>query len=171
MSNRIFATHAPMLWAAGYSAIPCKKEAKSPLIKNQYSYADNIPSADRQVEWLRKYPEGNIAVVMGTKLPDGTILGALDVDDDRYSSFVGSILGYCPAIKRSPRGLTYFVRFPAAFKKSVIKDHNGKSVCDILAKSSYVIIPPSIHPDGPEYKWAGAKPLWECKYEELPYVE
>lgn len=171
MTERIFANCAPLLWGAGYSAIPCQEQGKAPAITDQYSYADNIPSATRQAEWLRNFPDNNIAVVLSTKFPDGTILGALDVDDDRYSGFVGAVIGYCPVIKKSPRGLTYFVRLPADSKKTAIKGLDGKGAIDVLAKKSLVIIAPSIHPNGDAYECVGDKRLWECSYEELPYVE
>lgn len=171
MDDLIFSSTAPKLWGAGYSAFPCRPGGKEPAIKNQYSYSDNIASAERQRDWLTSFPNGNIGVPLGRKLPDGTVFGAMDVDMNEYSRFIGGTIGYCPVIKRSPRGLTFFGRFPANSKSSKIKRFDGTVVCDVLITKAYTIIAPSIHPSGQPYEWAGDKALWECTYEELPYVE
>jgi hypothetical protein len=171
MANNIFAATAPKCWSAGYVAIPCRFRGKEPLIKSQYSYTDNIPSAERQRDWLSSFPDANIAVLLGTKLPDDTILGALDVDVPEYSAFIGASIGFCPAVKKSPRGMTYFVRLPAGTKKAKLKRFDEKAVCDVLTTSSYTLISPSIHPSGAVYEWASDKALWEISYMELPYVE
>lgn len=171
MGDSIFASVAPLCWSNGYSVFPCRPGGKEPAIKSQHSYIDNIPSAERQREWLSQFPDANVGLLLGKKLPDGTVLAALDTDVPEYSRLIGSLAGNCPAIKKSPRGLTYFIRMAEGTKSFKLKNHEGKAVCDVLVTKAYSILPPSIHPSGSPYEWATEKAIWQCKFEELPYVE
>lgn len=168
--DRIFLSTASPLWGAGYSAIPCRK--KAPAINSHPSYQDNLPSKETQADWLTKFPNCNIGVVMGTKIGDGTILAALDIDNDPYCSFIRAVVGNCLVKKKGQRGETIFVRLPEGQKTTTFKRHDKEPVVDILAGGKLCIIPPSIHPKTNEpYVWTGEKELAECAPQDLPFVD
>jgi hypothetical protein len=52
------------------------------------------PSPVKQQEWLTRYPERGLGLLLGTKIGKGERLGAVDVDQDRFQRVVETVL--CP---------------------------------------------------------------------------
>lgn len=126
-------------------------------------------------EWQKSKAADNIALLMGSPFPDGTRLGALDIDHDGYVELGRVILRDPPCGRIGSKGAVFFVRTQPNVKnmKLRVKGELGKAygqVLEIMAERSLIVIPPSIHPETNEqYKWIGT-PLHELDYKNLPII-
>lgn len=134
----------------------------------------NRPGPDVHLRLLPE-PHLGVALLTGSPLGDGSKLGAIDVDDDRFTRVVRVLLGGTadvplPAERRGAKGTAIFVRDPCkdAIRRPVkwkVKGFNKNPVeylFDLLC-----VVPPSIHPDtGQPYQWLGT-PLLELQPEQL----
>ncbi len=62
-------------------------------------------------EWMQRFGHHGIGLLMGSPLPDGTRLGALDVDRDEYVALAKVLLGNPPSGRIGQKGVVYFVRY------------------------------------------------------------
>lgn len=127
-------------------------------------------------QWDEQYPTYNIGLLMGTPLPDGTRLGALDIDHDAYVNLGNALLSNPVCGRFGKKGAVFFVRYTAGLevkKKIKVKgDHNEKygDVAEFLFEGTLCVIPPSIHPEtGEPYRWIGT-PLHEVNFNNLPLI-
>jgi hypothetical protein len=68
-----------------------------------------IPAADL-ASWPTKYGHLGIGLLMGSPFPDGTALGALDVDRDNYTRIAQALLRDPPSGRIGKKGAVFFVR-------------------------------------------------------------
>lgn len=126
-------------------------------------------------QWIEKKPALGIGLLMGTPLPDGTRLGALDIDDDNYTALGKALLKNPVSGRFGKKGAVFFVRYVLEItekpKFSVeIKGSKKKQVAECLFNNLLCVIPPTIHPDtNNPYEWLG-KPLHETDFNELPLI-
>jgi hypothetical protein len=159
--------------ARGFSVFPCVFRTKRPAFKGGFKSATTNPATIRR--WFGGTQRYNIAVRTG--LASGIIV--LDVDD-RHGGFGGlrelqERWGPLPATRASRTGngihLWVGITHEVASRK---EGHVAKGV-GIKADNTYVIAPPSIHPDGPIYTWENDAPLavapdWLVKLTRKPPV-
>lgn len=125
--------------------------------------------------WDAQYAHYNIGLLMGTPLPDGTLLGALDIDHDQYVSLGRALLGDPPCGRVGKKGIVYFLRFApvkAKVKYTVKGEQNASfgQVAEFLFQKTLCVIPPSIHPETKQpYSWIGT-PLHEMDFNQLPLI-
>lgn len=125
--------------------------------------------------WDANYPHFNIGLLMGTPLPDGTLLGALDIDSDLYVQLGKTLLNDPPCGRIGKKGAVFFVRILPEVPKlkfSVMGEHNAHlgQVAECLFQKTLCVIPPSIHPDTAQpYQWLGT-PLHEIDFNKLPLL-
>ncbi|MBN8544257.1 MAG: bifunctional DNA primase/polymerase [Alphaproteobacteria bacterium] len=126
-------------------------------------------------KWDAQYGHYNIGLLMGTPLPDGTLLGALDIDHDQYVPLGRALLGNPSCGRVGKKGAVYFVRFTpleAKVKYKVKGEQNAAfgQVAEFLLQRTLCVIPPSIHPDIEQpYRWIGT-PLHEMDFNQLPLI-
>jgi hypothetical protein len=113
---------------------------------------------------------------MGSPFPDGTTLGALDIDHDEYVRLGRASLLDAPSGRVGKKGVVFFVRVHGHLSNPEFKVRGeankryGK-VAECLFVRKLCVIPPTIHPDiGQPYCWFG-RPLHELNFDELPIVE
>jgi P4 family phage/plasmid primase-like protien len=114
---------------------------------------------------------------MGTPLGhNNQILVAVDIDDDEIVDTMKHIIGAAEPAKKGKKGLTIFCRADPTvivnnrkFKRKVEGKAFKVPSVEILARRTQTVIPPSIHPDGPEYEWHG-RPLLEWDWSDLPLL-
>lgn len=118
-----------------------------------------------------------IALLLGTLFPDGTMLGALDIDRDDYVRVGQFLLGNPVCGRFGSKGIAYPIRLRGQMKRArtafdvKLPDGSTVHVGELLAAGSVLAIPPTMHPDtGRPYEWVG-KPLLETSFEELPIIE
>lgn len=140
----------------GIKVLPLMPGGKLPLsnpslgLRNGYKSASNDPL--RIKRWWAAYPEANVGVVP----PDDTII--LDIDD---AHAFATILLIAPELITAPRtrtgsgGYHLWARYPTHLKPLPLRARILKQYSlDIkgLGKS-YVVAPPSLHPNGNMYRW------------------
>jgi hypothetical protein len=124
--------------------------------------------------WLRKFHCFGIGLVMGANLPDGSTLGALDIDHDDYTRIGRTLLGDPVSGRFGKKGAVFFVRVFGDAKnwEFKVKGHPqlGK-VAECLFTKKLCVIPPTVHPDTNQpYRWLGTA-LHEVPLDLLPAVE
>lgn len=176
MTDRIFADHAQSYFEAGYWSRPIGKGSKGSHLKNWQK--PDPDWAERSIlGWQDQYAAAGIGLLLGSPLPDGTLLGALDIDHDDYVRVASVLLGGNPPCGRfGSKGIAYFVRVKGngKYRQFKFKPENGSeavAVGELLCVTRLCVIPPTIHPStGQPYRWIG-KSLLETPYTELPIIE
>jgi len=181
MSEIVFALVAAFYWAAGLRIIPVQPGTKEPAkdLKGWPGYLSALPNEHKRQDWLHRYADYGVGLLLGSVAFPGHVLIALDVDDDRLLSVVLSFLGLNRADRRAAlsgkkgkKGATYFVVVPegAGLKSMVLKGAGGLGNIDVLAAGKMTVMPPSIHPStGKPYGLLGT-PIYEADPETLPLV-
>ena len=174
MSNAIFKEHASLYSAARYSPRPIKPGRKMCPVKGWQKSDEEFAPAELE-RWPDKYDKHGIGLLLGTPFPDGTFLGALDIDRDDYVRVSAALLGNPPCGRKGAKGVAWFVRVRGELgvKKFDVKCADGTVVHigELLCQKRLLVIPPTIHPDTNQpYRWVG-KSLLEVDYTDLPIVE
>lgn len=150
--------------------VPFKPRLKEPSEKGFLGYTSNPASRQRIDEWKAKFPDHNIAAVMGSKIADGCLIAAIDIDDEVWVNVIKALFPNFVSAKRGKKGMTIFVKVRTGLN---IKSTSFQSVSvfggvDFLFNGKCCLVPLSIHPEtGKPYEWIG-KPLYECSPDEIP---
>lgn len=168
-----YGTWAPVYRELGLSPRPC-------IGKECFQKAWPLPDAEqpngRLDNWQQGFATANIGLLMGTKLSDGTHLGALDIDHNDYVRLGRAVLGDPKCGRVGKKGAVFFVRYEPQVKfqkkykaKGEFKDKYGQ-MAEWLVERQICIIPPSLHPDTKQpYRWLGT-PLHEMELTRLPLI-
>lgn len=134
----------------GYSIIPVGKD-KTPLLKSWKKYQTEKPTAEEIEKWFSK---SGVSIGLVTGLISGIAVVDIDVDEltGKFSPQAEELIKKLPPTLISITGGSgrhYFYKLTKP-----LKSRNGimKGV-DIKAEGGYVIIPPSVHESGREYKY------------------
>ena len=133
----------------GWKIFPCVPREKRPLTTHGVKDATNDPDTIRA--WWEKWPDANIGLACGQT--SGVYVVDIDVNEkkgiDGYASLKG--LGLLPKtiVQDTPSGGAH-----ALFKTdNPPANKNGlKPGIDIRGDGYYIIVAPSIHPNGGEYE-------------------
>jgi hypothetical protein len=168
---RIFADWAPVYRQRGYWPRPVSPRTKACKIKDWQKPDLELPST-ALASWLTKYGHLGIGLLMGSPFPDGTSLGALDIDHDDYLRVGRALLGDPPSGRIGMKGAVFFVRVRGRLSNPEFRvGGKGDKVAECLFTKKLCVIPPTVHPDtGQPYRWIGP-PLHEIDFRELPMVE
>jgi hypothetical protein len=136
---------------------------------------DSELSAATHASWLTSHANFGIGLLMGSPFPDGTTLGAVDIDRDEYVHVGRASLGRTPSGRVGKKGAVLFVRVrgPLSNLEFRVRGEAGRygKVAECLFVKKLCVIPPTIHPDtGQAYRWIG-RPLHELDFDDLPIVE
>ena len=107
MSDRIFATWAPKLRSRGLWVRPITPGTKGCQIPN-WQIPDTELDNSILAAWPTMYPDAGICLLLGSPFPDGSVLGALDIDDDAYNRVAEAVLQNPPCGRRGARGAMFF---------------------------------------------------------------
>ncbi|KQS84271.1 phage/plasmid primase, P4 family [Rhizobium sp. Leaf383] len=157
MVSNIFATHAPLYWAAGLPAIPLIYENKRPAIPRWQTYSDAFPTKDEQQGWLNAFASGNIGLPMGPAA--GLVAIDIDSEDPVVLQVLDRILPPSPWHRVGRKGRVQIYRWSGE-RTARIKAEDGSMICEILSKGTQFVLPPSIHPDTKQPYTANGD-LWE----------
>src|SRR6266849_4792299 len=132
--------------AMGLHPIPCAPRSKRPIVEWK-PYQETAPLADEVDEWWSRQPDANIALVLGR--------GAFAVDlDGGYDAEAlltnrGILLPGAPR-SRTAHGFHVFLSSQGPIPDRVaLLSTNGKKPQVDIRGVGIVVVPPSIHPDGP----------------------
>lgn len=127
---------------------PCVPKEKKPLTSN--GFKDATTNAEIIHQWWRKYPNANI----GT--PTGNRFIVIDVDLPEGPDTLAELQRKNKDIPITPQSITggggrqLFFLAPNVKIKNSVKIFPG---IDVRGSGGYVVLPPSIHPNGHSYKW------------------
>lgn len=165
-----FAQAYEQLGALGFHVIPCLPRDKAPGERSNGrwraltawpQFRDRAPTVFEITAW-KSWAEANIGVVVGTAIgPHRLLVVDIDSHDPDEVSEIRSAIPASPMIKTGAKGCSLFFRAPATLTS---KGYNikGKRVVDLLASGRQTVMPPSVHPHGPTYRWlAGPVPAHE----------
>lgn len=168
----IFAENVQGYRAAGFWPRPVMLGLKRPPMKNWQLPDSELPPSDLK-RWEADYSKLGIGLVMGSPLPDGSRLGALDIDDDRFIRLAQAVLMNTPSGRIGARGIVYFVRVSADDANRTYSIKFGSEtvkVGELLVDQKFCVLPPTIHPNGNPYSWVGSS-LLDVDLSSLPHIE
>ena len=150
---------------AGYSVIPDKFMSKMPAIKDYSKYSFVLPT-DVELESWSNIEKTNIALLLG----EASGIVALDIDEDRPEilEVLMPMLPPSPVSKVGAKGETRFFRYTGVEHNQGLK-FGGEMVVEIISNNKKTTIPPSVHPNGENYKWRD-KSLLEIDKAKLPML-
>ena len=141
---------------SGWSILPVKPEDKRPFMTNWLQYNHTRASKDMAINWFKALNNAGIGVVTG-KISNMVVL---DVES------------YCPTsidelLKKYPTqmvsrtgsgGYHLFYQYP----QGVPKVSNRVGIfegADLRADGGFIVLPPTVHPNGNRYEWIKRGPL------------
>lgn len=147
----------------GFSVIPLRPREKIPLYPGWQKYCTALATREEVEMWWTKNPTANIGIACGPA--NGRFLFVVDQDvlkDDNKKPIMnengdfkqrGDITG-CPATVTQTSGSGGKQLFYWAQDGYAVKNYVGiRPLIDIRGINGQVVVPPSIHPNGKEYKW------------------
>jgi hypothetical protein len=173
--TRIFAEWAPLYRDHGFWPRPITLGTKACRLKDWPRPDSEIPPAEL-ASWTSEHADLGIGLLMGSPFPDGTTLGALDIDHDDYVRIGRALLRDPPCGRIGKKGAVFFVRVRGRLSNPEFRVQGDQAkrygkVAECLFVKKLCVIPPTTHPEtGRPYEWIG-KPLHEVDFEELPIVE
>lgn len=144
MSN-IFATNAPLYWAAGLPAIPLVERDKRPMLNDWPQYGTVMPVEAVQNHWVSMYPRANIGLPFGS----ASGLCAIDIDLEQSDPLFAAIMEKLPPspwhrVGKKGVGLVYKWSGQKNFK---LRGEDNNMICEFLGLGNQMVLPPSIHPE------------------------
>ena len=170
---------SPMLLAAlelaermEFAVFPLRPKGKQPLTKHGFKDASTDSAVIRQ--WWGRWPQANIGGRTG--IESGIIVLDIDKHGDA-DGFVTLANKHSGEGERLPRtdtlrvrtgggGLHVFLKHPGGH----VQGGNGKlgPGLDVKADGGYIVLPPSIHPNGKRYRWDTGCDLSHTPIAEMP---
>jgi hypothetical protein len=141
----------------GLSVFPCRHRTKKPAVHRGFYSATTNPATIQR--WFGGTVDFNIAV------RTGLISGAMVLDvDDRHGGFDGlreleERYGPLPPTRTCRTANGVHLWFGIAQEVASRKEGHIAKGIGTKADNTYVMAPPSVHPDGPVYTWDDASPL------------
>jgi hypothetical protein len=130
----------------GIPTFPLK--GKEPLTRHGFKDATTDPR--RVYLWGNRYPGANIGI------PTGSISGIVVVDLDEETPEAMEIWNSLPETveAQTGRGLHRYYSIP---KGARVRSRKLAPGLDLKADRGYVVVPPSVHPSGVQYKWVSCQ--------------
>jgi len=152
MDNSTMMNAALQYAAMGWHVFPCSPNTKIPF-KNSNGVKDATTNAQKIQEWWKKHPNANIALACGEK--SGVYTADIDYDPEEGENGWEDLKEF-PELpitvkQRTPRGGAHFL-FCAGDTPPRSKNKIRPGI-DIRGDGYYIMLSPSVHPNGKEYEW------------------
>lgn len=151
--------------ALGWYIFPCHPGTKKPAVKHGCRDASNDPC---QIErWWTQNPSYNIGLACGTA--SGVYVVDIDVDPMKGIDGPASMIKF-PALPLSPVSETPRGGFHWLFRTDdpPANKNSFRNGIDIRSEGYYIILAPSIHPNGKPYEWREGQSPWDIPIAEFP---
>jgi hypothetical protein len=174
-ASRIFSEWAPLYRNHGFYPRPVSPDTKACHARDWQKPDPEIALEVRE-RWLNDHGQYGVGLLMGSPFPDGTTLGALDIDHDDYFRLGRALLGDPPCGRVGKKGAVFFVRVRGRLSNPEfrVQGDQAKSygkVAECLFMKKLCVIPPTTHPETNQpYSWL-SRSLLEVDFNELPIVE
>lgn len=154
--DRSTMTEAAVMYAEhGLAVFPLEAQGKKPATEHGLKDASADPAVVR--EMFSKRPFSNIGMACGAQ-SGGIIVVDIDIDDEQGKDGSMSLRkwehehGEIPdtATTKTGRGGSHYLYRSTGKTRSRIACQEG---IDIRADGGYIVLPPSIHPNGEQYEW------------------
>jgi hypothetical protein len=137
----------------GWAVFPVQPKAKKPLVGGAYKAA--TAELDQVEAWWRQWPDANIGLATGER----SGVWVLDIDGPAgFASFdqLEAEHGEVPATQwtSTGKGSHLFWQCPTGHDPG--RRIGVRPGLDYIGGSGYLVLPPSIHPNGREYVWGDA---------------
>lgn len=168
-----YGTYAPILDAMG---LDCRPSLEKGCKEKGWTKTNDELGQEVIKKWYEEKANYNIGLLMGTLLPNGNRIGALDIDHDNYVEVTRYLLNNPKCGRFGSKGIVFFfqypphVKFPKKLKNKGELSAKNNEIGEFLTERHLCILPPSIHPDtGEPYRWVGT-PLFEMDLNKLPLI-
>jgi archaellum biogenesis ATPase FlaH len=133
----------------GFSVIPIQPREKKPLITWE-QYQTRKATLDEIQAWWTKWPDANVGIVAGTI--SGLVVIDLDTIEakDRLKELLPDYDLQAVPRSRTGKGWQLFFKHPGVILPNRAGVIPG---LDVRGDGGYVVAPPSIHPNGKQYRW------------------
>ena len=140
----------------GFGIIPLKARTKQPATIHGLNDWFDSPDSAREV-WT-KYPDFNIGIVCGAP-SHGLLVLDFDIDEEREKDGYATLSAWERAQGDLPEtavaitgsgGMHYLYRTD---RNNIRPSANPELGVDVRCDGSYIVAPPSIHPNGTRYEW------------------
>ena len=149
----------------GWKVFPLAPRQKIPITSHGVKDATSDEQTIR--EWWARNPLANIGLACGKE--SGVYVIDVDIDSTRGIDGLESLKEFdtlpTTVLQRTPRGgfhAFYKTDDPPANRNSFRKG------IDIRGDGYYVVLPPSVHPNGRKYEWEDGLSPWEATLSEYP---
>lgn len=149
----IYGDLAHKYFEKGLIPVPIIKGRKNPAI-NDWANPDNYK---REVDIADTFSNCSIGLLLG----ESTGIIAVDIDKEEALNLVPP----SPVRKKGAKGETRFFRYNG---ESSRKRHDLG--IEILSNGNQTVLPPSLHPDGLNYKWITPDTLLDVSASDLPVL-
>ena len=170
----IFAHWAGVYRRRGYWPRPITPGSKACHVREWQKPDSELPEATL-TSWLTSHANFGIGLLMGSPSPDGTTLGALDIDHDEYVRLGRASLLDAPCGRIGRKGAAFFVRVRGrpSNPEFRVRGEEGKHLGKVAECSSQKALRhPADDPSRPRTTLPlDRRPLHEVDFNELPIVE
>jgi len=140
----------------GFAVVPLKAKSKHPAMAHGLNDWFDDPDSAREV-WTR-FPDFNIGIVCGAP-SHGLLVLDFDVDEEREKDGYATLSAWERAQGELPEtavaitgsgGMHYLYR---TNRNTIRPSANAELGVDVRCDGSYIVAPPSVHPNGNRYEW------------------
>jgi hypothetical protein len=145
------------LASQGIAVFPLKYRCKEPEARSRGFYD---AGANKAV--IKRWFGGNYRRNLGARTGKASGVWVLDVDNPDALKLLADQHGPLPVTRQSQssRGQHYWFRAPLIpVQSSASRVAPG---IDVKGEGGYVVVAPSVHPDGPRYRWLNGEPIAEA---------
>jgi hypothetical protein len=140
------------LAAQGIAVFPLKYQTKTPDTRHGFKDATTNPATIKR--WFGGDYKRNLAVRTG----QASGVWVLDIDDPAAFERIDAL----PATRQSTTGRGFHLWFKTTAIPIPCSTGRITAGIDVKGENGYVVAPPSVHPDGPVYRWLNDEPIAEA---------
>lgn len=162
--KQVILDYARFYLSKGFSIIPIKLKDKRPALPSWLEYQNRLPTDKELIEWFGNGTEKNIGIVTG-KI-SGIV--AVDLDSKRAVEFAKA--NNFPLSPLSKTGKGYHIVYQYKDGIRNFQKRDDLPDIDLRGDGGYIVVEPSIHPSGHQYRWVKGKGLDDIPLAELPEI-